>query len=60
MHSLKKAQGSLQGVTDARDEFKEKSEELHVELEKTKIDLKEYMHKEKLSSEEAAEATDQC
>ena len=48
---LKTAESDLIVVTAARDEFKEKSEELETSLAKTKVDLKEFTHKEVLASE---------
>lgn len=48
---MKAAEADLIVVTAARDEFKEKSEELETGLAKTRVDLKEYTHKEYLSSD---------
>ena len=48
---LKKSDADLITVTAARDEFKEKSEEFETSLLKTKVDLKEFSHKELLASE---------
>jgi len=56
-HRYKKAESSLQGVTDARDEFKEKSEFLDVELKQTKVDLKVFKNKEELATTSAGEMT---
>ena len=52
---LKKADADVVVLTAARDEFKEKSEELDLSYQKCKIDLKEYIHKETLASDINAE-----
>lgn len=48
---LKAADGDVFSLTAARDEYKERSEELEIQLQKCRIDLKEYTHKEHLASD---------
>ena len=56
---LLSSEENLIKITAARDEFKDKSEELETSFEKCKVDLKEYVHKEKLASETMTDLSSQ-